>query len=593
MRNSTLQNKLQCCLESQPKQLVTGKKKDDLSLKRHQQDTLVSSNKKSMDSSLEIKVEKKESVIVESPHLVKKKIWRGRFNSLDSNIPLTPSLEILDQVLTSNEKDLTPWWNEFTEETSKKLWLPTETDCAGLEQSLLNRSLASQVGNSWFSMTQKHLPNKNSLKTFYPSSQFFPHASPESKPSKNVSKNLKTLSFTLKPSHMEEEKLKMMMNQQRWYTNACIGAIENYYKDLYKERKLSEITVRDRIMRKTIYSEEEENGIMYQIFDYNDNIMIQPDWMKKESVHNRVPRGAISKVVSFVNSCLSNLHARNISTFKLGLNLKKNPTEFLHFEDGNFPSWIKTINSSLSYTLCGNKRTKISFQNVFSSTKKRGLEIVRDKILNTYTLYYPVDIDFFPVGDKRSENQGLLTSTTENRLVGLDPGVRKFLVGYDPEGSVLIVGNRTSLLIEELFGKIDTLKSPIKKRKLWNRIKNLISELHNKTINFLMKNYDTILYPDFRVSQMLRGKKLHPKTKRMMGILSFHSFRKKLEWKCSVYNKNLVIVDESYTSKTCGKCGKLTDVGGNEIYHCESCGFTCGRDINAARNSVNKNSKPK
>ena len=78
-----------------------------------------------------------------------------------------------------------------------------------------------------------------------------------------------------------------------------------------------------------------------------------------------------------------------------------------------------------------------------------------------------------------------------------------------------------------------------------------------------------------------------------MGILSFHSFRKKLEWKCSVYNKNLVIVDESYTSKTCGKCGKLTDVGGNEIYHCESCGFTCDRDINAARNIVNKNSKPK
>ena len=49
---------------------------------------------------------------------------------------------------------------------------------------------------------------------------------------------------------------------------------------------------------------------------------------------------------------------------------------------------------------------------------------------------------------------------------------------------------------------------------------------------------------------------------------------------CKVY-----IVDEAYTSKTCGACGQLHHtLGGNKQFHCPSCGMKMDRDLNGARN---------
>ena len=75
------------------------------------------------------------------------------------------------------------------------------------------------------------------------------------------------------------------------------------------------------------------------------------------------------------------------------------------------------------------------------------------------------------------------------------------------------------------------------------------------------------------------------------SLLSFSrdSFKEKLQWKCSIHKKKLFIVDESYTSKTCGVCGVLNDVGGNETYTCSSCGLVCDRDVSGARNIFIKN----
>ena len=88
---------------------------------------------------------------------------------------------------------------------------------------------------------------------------------------------------------------------------------------------------------------------------------------------------------------------------------------------------------------------------------------------------------------------------------------------------------------------------------------------------------------------MIKSKRLTRMTKRLMCMYSFHSFKQKLAWKCSLYNKKLFIVDESFTSKTCGRCGILNDVGGNEVYECTSCRLICDRDVSGARNIFIKN----
>lgn len=45
------------------------------------------------------------------------------------------------------------------------------------------------------------------------------------------------------------------------------------------------------------------------------------------------------------------------------------------------------------------------------------------------------------------------------------------------------------------------------------------------------------------------------------------------------------IVEEDYTSITCGRCGVLNKaLGGKQVYDCLTCGTTMDRDANGARN---------
>ena len=62
----------------------------------------------------------------------------------------------------------------------------------------------------------------------------------------------------------------------------------------------------------------------------------------------------------------------------------------------------------------------------------------------------------------------------------------------------------------------------------------------------------------------------------------------RLKNKSDEYNCKMVEMNESYTSKTCGSCGKLNDIGGNKIYKCNNCDFTWDRNFNGARNIMIK-----
>ena len=64
----------------------------------------------------------------------------------------------------------------------------------------------------------------------------------------------------------------------------------------------------------------------------------------------------------------------------------------------------------------------------------------------------------------------------------------------------------------------------------------------------------------------------------------------KLKGLCDLRKTHLYVVDESYTSKTCGRCGFIKDnLSGNKVYKCDSCCLEIGRDLNGARNILLKN----
>ena len=390
------------------------------------------------------------------------------------------------------------------------------------------------------------------------------------------------------PTTLEKEKLNVMLEQFRWYYNATLSIFYRHYgsKNILKQKSYSSYTIRD-LLRKYDYVETVEENLLIKEFVLNENkekIPIPPWW---DSVHSRLPRGASGKFTSNINSAISNFKNGNIKHFDMKFMSKKNPTEYLNFEDKGYPSFIRTIKSHYWFTHKNGKRTKMSFADM---DKERGFEIIYEKETDRYFLHYPVNRDWFPDDDRRNDNQVKYT-TKKERVISLDPGIRKFLVGYDPQGESIFFGEGASKELTRLLLDTDYEQPSSEKYFKWKRIKNMVSELHWKTISFLIANYDTIILPDFRIREMVRGRKLARITKRLMMMFSFHTFKEKLIYKCNMYNKKLIIVDESYTSCTCGNCGVINNVKGKETYECASCGLVIDRDVSGSRNIFIKNSK--
>jgi IS605 OrfB family transposase len=302
--------------------------------------------------------------------------------------------------------------------------------------------------------------------------------------------------------------------------------------------------------------------------------------------HSRLPRGAIEKYASSLNSAISNLKNGNISHFNMKFRSKRSPTDYLSFEDKGYPAFLNNIKSVYWYKSRENKRVNIPLSKINKTSVKRGMEIIYEKKTNKYFLHYPVSRDWFPEDDKRNDSQ-IKFRKSGDRIISLDPGIRKFLVGYDPTGKSIFIGEGANTELINLLHVIDKTEDSY---LLWKKVKNLVAEMHWKSISYLIENYDIILLPEFKVSQMIKKKnKLSRNTKRLMNMYSFYKFRERLQYKCNMYNKKLIIVDESYTSCTCGQCGKINQVKGNEVFECKHCGLVMDRDAGGSRNILIKN----
>ena len=75
-----------------------------------------------------------------------------------------------------------------------------------------------------------------------------------------------------------------------------------------------------------------------------------------------------------------------------------------------------------------------------------------------------------------------------------------------------------------------------------------------------------------------------------MLLWAHYRFRQRLLAKAQQYGKNVVIVDEAFTTKTCTRCGVLNpNVGGKKTFTCNACHLIIGRDDNGARNVLLRN----
>jgi IS605 OrfB family transposase len=182
-------------------------------------------------------------------------------------------------------------------------------------------------------------------------------------------------------------------------------------------------------------------------------------------------------------------------------------------------------------------------------------------------------------------------------VCALDPGENVFQTVYTPNNNCYKICSRdTNRQIYDIHEKIDNVKKGRNHKKYLNRLReklsNKIKDMHYKTATFLCKNFDVILVGNLSTKSITSKKNNFPKTvKRSILSMAHYAFRERLKSKCEEYTSSMNVVDESYTSKTCGGCGDINEaLGSSRSFECNTCDFRCDRDINAARNILIKNS---
>ncbi len=131
-------------------------------------------------------------------------------------------------------------------------------------------------------------------------------------------------------------------------------------------------------------------------------------------------------------------------------------------------------------------------------------------------------------------------------------------------------------------GSKNKKKSQLKLAKLYIRIKNIRKDWTHKMTTKLVRENQTICLEDLNVKGMITNYRLA----RSISDIGFKEIRRQLEYKSSVYDSKIIVIDRWLpSSKTCSNCGCKKELSLSErVFKCNECGFELDRDLNAAIN---------
>ena len=452
--------------------------------------------------------------------------------------------QILEADLISNEKVSEKYWENYSEEISKKLWLPQLTDSQDLDRM---NCLPTSFKNSRL-ILQSLITNEskthrlNLPKTYYQLSQYFP---PDTMEDAIITVTRKVRFYPNKP--------------QRELLNKCFGAHRYFYNRTI-----------ERINNKIKLNKSE-------IVPRNKTLIDNDIWMKEIPLDTR--EYGMRKALDAYKTSLALLKQGKIKHFKLSYLSRKYNTQVCYVDK-------RALNNGLLFPQKLKENAKL-----FAKKDKRFLK----KSLGTFPIIRENDGKYYACV---LINKIVRKFEKENTICALDPGVRTFQTLYS-EKEIIEFGYKTQNQIRKLYNKIDNYTSKITKKKShvkhtmkrkcakWRtKIQHIIRDLHWKVCNYLTNEYDVILLPVFKTQEMTSkdNKKIKKCTRREMLQMSHYKFKEKLKYKCKIRNKTVIICKENYTTKTCGSCGKINNnLGGQKIFKCD-CGIKVDRDVNGSRN---------
>lgn len=518
-----------------------------------------------------------QSSMLESHPLNKKTTSKTKLISLNPNIQTINLSQISVPESISKEKDLSPFWTKSLNQMSKKLWSPIKTDLLDLDSNLSNISVKNLDARSKLFQKKNITQVKNYQKTSSPLLQFY---QPKTQNSVNIQKTKK---IRIYPSEGQIELFKDCFNISRYIYNQCIEYNNQIYQTQLEEINKSQFCQSDECNKKKVeesfFCKKHQNSkikwdTINRPISMREHVLLKekdlPDdkkWLAK------IPYDTKELMIrSYCTSLQTNMQKGG--KFNISFKSKKNPSQIffvnkkaLKVEDNNIHIFKKRLKSD---SLIFKKKTDV-------------IEIEQNCIIQKDGKKYYI---LMPMIVKTKYEKA------KNNIVSLDPGVRSFQTFYSPDGICGELNLRTER-IKKLKNKIEKLRTIRRGRchRLRTKINNIISNSHWHLIKFLISNFNTIIIPHFQSKNMISNKRkgLHKQVKKDMMDLCHFKFLEKLKYKCIEHQRQLIICEESYTSKTCSSCGWLNNkLGSNKTYECKKCNIIIDRDINGAKNILQK-----
>jgi len=382
---------------------------------------------------------------------------------------------------------------------------------------------------------------------------------------------LKVKKIQIFPNQKEKETLRKWMGASRWTYNTCLDGINK------------------GLTGKTTKGEPKKSMVALRAYCINSNSKIfqENKWLEDIPYDVR-DEGMLDLLKGYKTSFAKG------KKFKISFKSKKEKKDSIVIHKKHWK----------------HKRGDYAFvKNMLFAEKlpeiNHDMRLTVDK-LNRYWICIPIELEI------RSENQRPI-----NKVVSIDPGVRSFSTTYDHDGMISEWGCGDDEKIKNLCIKYDKLQSKLDKNdfhytktgeyhktkktrknfklkmlKVRENIRNKVKDLHWKFAKFLCSNYNTILLPKFESQHMIskEDRKISSKTARSICTYSHYLFQQRLIHKSREFPWcNVVIVEEDYTSVTCGSCGKYNHkLGSSKDFNCPHCDYKADRDINASRNILLK-----
>ena len=485
-----------------------------------------------------------------------------------------------------------PFWNNRVQLVADHLWSPSHTQTFTPVPELCNQLF-----------TANRLDNCSTG----PQSDWQPSRLSEADPTTsantsvvNDTKTFRTRKIRIYPDQEQRNILREWFDTCRFVRNQAMVAFE------LREMKLNNYKMRDRFVTK-----KTRKGAV------NRNV---EEWM--ENTPQSVREHSIRELVTNYKSAFANLKAGNTSHFQMGFKTKKQSMkcdslgfqkQYMSYSDPSTaaikepPKKRPKKGGGTNGEGAASMRTQ-GFR-IFPTLIKNPVRTSKDRFLKKWIDGDKPDADPTIMFDQGRWFICLPTLANINYeamskpAAALDPGTRKFQTIYSQRGITKVEFQKKRW--GKLYMRLKETQAEMSKKgvsnarkralhkqlwKVWHHIKDMRDDMHKKLVWTLLEKHGTIFLPEFE-SQELKLKNPGGRFRREVDILAHYKFKLRLLNSCALRpNQNKIILcNECYTSKTCGGCGNLNNIGSSETYVCQLCGYQADRDVNAARNIYLKN----